>query len=104
VELSVNATLEKAAVLGLPVAVALWFSIVRFAKAKTPSSLLQLLGAGCLIIVVLTHVAEALQILPSMGWGEPHSVGHYTDLASAVLGTALLFAALVGWLARRLGF
>ena len=28
-----------------------------------------------------------------MGWGKPDSVGHYTDLVSAVLGTALLFDA-----------
>jgi hypothetical protein len=57
-----------------------------------------------LIIVVLTHVAEALHVLPSMGWGESHSVGHYTDLVSAVLGTTLLFAAFVVWLAQRRGF
>jgi hypothetical protein len=25
-----------------------------------------------------------------MGWGQPNSVGHYTDLVSAILGTALL--------------
>jgi hypothetical protein len=69
-----NATLEKAVVLAVPVALVLGYSVARFARAKTLSSLLQLLGAGCLFIVVLTHVAEALHILPSMGWGEPHSV------------------------------
>ena len=31
--------------------------------------LLQLLGAVCLIIVVLTHVAESFEIFPAMGWG-----------------------------------
>src|SRR5439155_21972875 len=74
-----NPTLEKAVVLALPVALLLGFSIVRVARARTLSALLQLLGAGCLIVVVLTHVAEALHILPSMGWGEPHSIGHYAD-------------------------
>jgi hypothetical protein len=29
----------------------------------------QLSGAACLIIVVLTHVAEAYHIFPAMGWG-----------------------------------
>lgn len=98
-----NGTLEKAVILAVPVALVLRFSIARFARAKTLSTLLQLLGAGCLIIVVLTHVAEVLHVLPSMGWGEPHSVGHYTDLASAVLGTTLLIAAFVVWLTQRRG-
>jgi len=90
-----NPTLEKAVVLALPVALLLGFSIVRAARARTLSALLQLLGAGCLLVVVLTHVAEALHILPSMGWGEPHSIGHYADLASALLGITLLLAAFV---------
>jgi hypothetical protein len=38
-----------------------------------------------LLVVVLTHVAEALHLFPAMGWGEPDSAGHYVDLASAVL-------------------
>jgi hypothetical protein len=88
-----NPTLEKAIALALPVALLLGFSILRVARARTRSAWLQLLGAGCLLIVVLTHVAEALHILPSMGWGEPHSVGHYTDLVSALLGVTLLLAA-----------
>jgi hypothetical protein len=52
--------------------------------------LLQLLGLACLIIVVLTHVAEAFHLFPSMGWGQPTSIGHYVDLASAILGCTLL--------------
>jgi hypothetical protein len=31
--------------------------------------LLQIVGVVCLVIVVITHVAEAFQILPGMGWG-----------------------------------
>jgi len=38
------------------------------------------------MVVVLTHVAEALQLFPWMDWGSEHSVGHYLDLGSAVLG------------------
>jgi formate hydrogenlyase subunit 3/multisubunit Na+/H+ antiporter MnhD subunit len=70
-----NPKLEKAVVLAPPVALLLGFSIVRIARARTLSAFLQLLGTGCLIVVVLTHVAEALHVLPSMGWGEPHSIG-----------------------------
>ena len=33
--------------------------------------LLQLIGAGCVVVVVLTHVAEAFKLLPIMGWGLP---------------------------------
>ena len=36
---------------------------------------LQLLGAVCLVIVVLTHIAEVFQIFPTMGWGLPNSAG-----------------------------
>jgi hypothetical protein len=52
--------------------------------------LLLLIGSGFLIIVVLTHVAEAFHILPAMGWGLPNSAGHYLDLVSAILGCILL--------------
>jgi hypothetical protein len=51
---------------------------------------LLLLGSVGLIVVVLTHVAEALHIFPSMGWGLPDSAGHYLDLVSAILGSVLL--------------
>ena len=47
------------------------------------------------VIVVLTHVAEMLQIFPDMGWGLPNSRGHYLDLVSAVLGSTLLIAGAV---------
>jgi hypothetical protein len=49
-------------------------------------SCLQLFGAGCLVVVVSTHVAEALHLFPWMHWGLAHSVGHYLDFWSAVLG------------------
>jgi hypothetical protein len=40
-------------------------------------------------MVVLTHVSEALQLFPWMHWGSEHSVGHYLDFTSAVLGLTL---------------
>lgn len=54
---------------------------------------LLLAGCICLIVTVLTHVAERFQILPMMGWGLPDSPGHYLDLCSVIAGTALLLAA-----------
>lgn len=62
---------------------------------------LLLLGFVCLAIVVLTHVAEELHMLPGMGWGLPDSPGHYLDLVSAVLGTMLLIAGIVIIVNRR---
>lgn len=44
-------------------------------------------------LVMLTHVAERLDILPAMGWGLPNSPGHYLDLISAVSGIGLLVVA-----------
>jgi hypothetical protein len=55
--------------------------------------LLVLAGCGCLVVVVLAHVAERLHVLPGMGWGLPNSPGHYVDLASAIAGIVLLLAA-----------
>jgi hypothetical protein len=52
--------------------------------------LMQLLGLTCLVMVVLTHVAEAYRVFPAMGWGRPTSAGHYLDLVSAILGFTLL--------------
>jgi hypothetical protein len=74
-------------------------SVVRFAKDKTFGPLLQLLGAGFLVVVVFTHIAEIFHLFPSMGWGLPNSPGHYIDLISAIAGFALL---LTGYFSRRL--
>ena len=56
---------------------------------------LLLLSFVCLVIVVLTHVAEMLHVFPGMGWGLPDSPGHYLDLVSAVLGSILLIAGVI---------
>ena len=61
-----------------------------------------LLGAGCLVIVVLTHVCETFHLFPAMGWGLKHSPGHYLDLSAAILG--LTFLPMGFFLARWLGF
>ena len=59
-------------------------------KKSGAARVLLLLGSACLVVVVLTHVAEACHIFPSMGWVLPDSPEHYLDLVSAILGCALL--------------
>jgi hypothetical protein len=75
--------------LAIPAGVLLAGSVLLFLREKTLWSLLQLFGAGFLMVVVLTHVAETLRLFPSMHWGLPRSVGHYVDLLSAALGLTL---------------
>jgi hypothetical protein len=77
-------------------------SLVLFLRGKAIPSFLQLLGATCLVVVVLTHVSEALNLFPWMHWGLEHSVGHYLDFCSAVLGLALFPAGfLLGAVTKR---
>jgi len=64
--------------------------LIMFSKQRMVPLLLQLVGVGCLAVVALTHVCEALHLFPGMHWGEGHSIGHYLDLVSAVLGLTLL--------------
>jgi len=56
---------------------------------------LLLLGFVCLTIMVFTHVAEGLHLVPGMGWGLPDSPGHYLDFASALLGCTLVIAGMI---------
>jgi hypothetical protein len=84
-----NATLLKALIAFLPAAMLFSGSAVLFSRGKSRSALLQLLGAACLVVVVLTHVLEALHLLPWMHWGLEHSAGHYLDLGSLELGLTL---------------
>ncbi len=84
-----NATLAKALVARVPAGILFVGAVLLFLREKILGSFLQLLGAGCLVVVVLAHIAEALHLFPWMHWGEAHSVGHYLDLGSAVLGLTL---------------
>jgi len=64
-------------------------SALLFSRTRTVASFLQVFGAGCLMIVVFTHLFETLHLFPSMNWGRPRSVGHYLDFWSALLGLTL---------------
>jgi hypothetical protein len=94
-------TLIRALVVLLPASLLFSGSLVLFFKGKAVCSFLQLLGAGCLVVVVLTHVSEALRLFPWMHWGLEYSPGHYLDLWSAILGLTLFP---VGYLFHALNF
>lgn len=93
-----NETLLKALVLLMPTGLAFAYSVV-LTRRRVPWSALQLVGATCLLIVVLTHICEGLGVFPWMHWGAPHSVGHYLDLSSALLGISLIPA---GYMLRKI--
>jgi len=79
----------RALVALVPAGMLLSGSLVRLSKGTTVRSLLQFVGAGCLVVVVLTHIFETQRWFSSMGWGLDGTVGHYLDLACAALGVAL---------------
>ncbi|HYP65442.1 MAG TPA: hypothetical protein VEQ14_03790 [Steroidobacteraceae bacterium] len=70
------------------VGVSLTLSLTR----RTLASTLQALGLICFGVMALTHAFEAFAIFPTLGWGQPHSVGHYVDLVAALSGVALTLA------------
>jgi hypothetical protein len=84
-----NGPLFKATVAFFPASLLLSGSAILWFRGKTLYGFMQLFGAGCMVMVVLTHVCEALNLFPSMHWGLEHSAGHYIDLAVAVSGLTL---------------
>jgi hypothetical protein len=84
-----NSTFLKALIALVPASILFSGSLILFRRGKSVWCFLQLLGAGSLIAVSLTHVCEALQLFPWMQWGFKHSPGHYLDLCSAALGLTL---------------
>ena len=84
-----NVTFLKALVVLVPGGMLFTGSVVLFMRERAPHSILQLIGAGSVIVVVLTHISEAFHLFPRMGWGLENSPGHYLDLCSTVLGLTL---------------
>lgn len=89
--------LLKSLVALVPALMLLFGSLLLHAKARTLPSFAQVAGAACLLLVVLTHLCEALSLLPAMRWGADDSIGHYLDISAAVLGVILFTA---GYLAH----
>jgi hypothetical protein len=75
--------------IGIPICLLFSGSAILFSTEKTLGSFLQLFGSGCLMVVVLSHIAELFHLLPWMRWGVERSVGHYLDFGSAALGVML---------------
>jgi hypothetical protein len=90
--------LLRVTVISIPILIAFGASARAFVRERTSIALVQLAGAVCLLIVMFAHVSEAFSLLPSMGWGEPNTPGHYIDLASAIAGVVLLA---VGYVSRQ---
>jgi hypothetical protein len=90
---SMNATLLVAFIIGVPILLLCVLAGRRFVHTPTLSGAFLVLGAGSLLVMVLTHVAEGLHLFPFMGWGQRRSPGHYLDLVSVYLGIACLVAA-----------
>jgi hypothetical protein len=84
-----NITLFNAIVALVPTGMIFCGSVILFLRGRAVRNFLQILRAGCLLVVVLAHVSEALRLFPWMLWGRPDSVGHFVDLLSAVLGLTL---------------
>jgi len=77
-------------------------SLAVFLTRRDLASTLQGLGLVCFGVMALTHAFEAFAIFPTLGWGQPRSVGHYIDLIAALSGIALLVAG-VAFRQRRVG-
>ncbi len=84
-----NPTLLKAVLALLPASMLLAGALRVFLQARRTGALLQLLGAGSLVMVITAHLCEGLHLFAAMGWGLEHSPGHYLDLTSAVLAMTL---------------
>lgn len=94
-----NPTFAKAiAALG-PTLMLLVGSTLQLSRRKGATAIFQVIGAACLVVVVIAHLCEALGWLPGMHWGVEHSVGHYIDLVAAIGGLSLFP---IGYLASAL--
>jgi hypothetical protein len=69
-------------------------AVILLTRRNLRSALLAV-AVGCFGVVALTHVFEQFSILPQFGWGQPRTVGHFIDLAAALLGAVFSIASLV---------
>ena len=87
---SPNLTLLKALAGLILIGVLCASSTLTHRKKRSWSSAFQLAGACFLLVVVASHVCEALQLLPWMDWRATNIAGHYLDLVGAIAGLTLL--------------
>ena len=73
----------------VPVSLLLCGSVALFRTTQSMWVSFQVLGSIFLAVVVAAHVCEALGTPPWMRWGSENSIGHYFDLASALIGLTL---------------
>ncbi len=64
-------------------------ALILWLRARRITALLQLIGAAGILVVAVAHLAETAHFLSFMGWGRPDTVGHYLDLAGAIVGGTL---------------
>jgi hypothetical protein len=62
-----NGTLVVALVIGVPIVALLVLSLRQFLRRPSMTAAFPVLGAAGLMVMVLTHVAEALRLFPAMG-------------------------------------
>jgi hypothetical protein len=84
-----NETLLKALLALVPVGLLFCVSAILVRRVPRLPSLLQLVGAVGMILVVVTHLCEALRLLPAMQWGSRSGFGHYFDFVGAACGLTL---------------
>jgi len=70
-------------------------SLALFLTRRALAFALQALALLCFGVVALTHAFEAFGMFPTLGWGQPRSVGHYIDLIAALGGVVLMIAGFV---------
>lgn len=81
-----NPTLLKTLLGTVPAFTLFLASSIMLVKETRAWSVLQFVGTVGMMMVLFTHLCEALQLFPWMQWGQGTSIGHYLDLSSAVLG------------------
>ena len=97
-----NMALVRALAAFVPVCVLFGGSVVLLFRVKTAWCLLQVVGAGGLVVVTLLTFAK--RFVCCLGWAEDLSIVpvHYVNLLSAVVGATLFpLGYLVDALARR---
>ena len=89
-------------ILAFAAALAIWTAaVVHWRRRRSLAAVLFIAAATCFAVVAVAHVFESFSVFRVVGWGEPHSIGHYVDLSAAVLCVGLTLAGIVVTVFRR---